>query len=248
MSQWLRLAFPIGLGVVAALMNYSATRSRIATGEFVAMNQEIRSGAFVEEQQLKPVRLPLALDGLKQVAVPWPERNALYQRIYTRDLMQNDLVLVQDTEIARNELKENSGEQLIEVALSDKDVRVLHKFLRVGDRIKFAVAPCENVHSGEPRDDSKDGATKQERMRVEYIGPFEVRAVGERVTRTEEESKRGGDRYERIITVAGKCIADDELDAVSSRLYCAAKCLGDEQIVGFKRCVSEEEIAQTTLP
>jgi hypothetical protein len=242
MSPWLKLAFPVGLGVVAGFLNYSATQSRIAMDEFVALKQEIQSGESVEESHLKPVLLPVGLGDLQKLAVPWRERSVLVQQIYNRNLMENDLIYWQDTEKVKKTPTQKPDELLIEVALLDKDVSVLHKFLRVGDKIKFALVPTIGDHSPESGEEAAANSKADVQTAVTYIGPFEVRLVGDRVTRNDEQTNHGNERYERIITVAGKFLPQgDQLDAVSSRLYYAAKHLGKEQIIGFTRYFPEGE-------
>src|SRR5262249_23074717 len=149
----------------------------------------------------------------------------------TRDLKKGDMILWQDSTRPGWELSALPGEKALPISLDG--LSSVPKLIRVGDQIGFLVSKEQQVVKA----DAKSAESRRpSELDLDYIGPFRVLSVGERISRDNSDknlSSRNGD--ERVITVAVKMGADGQIDARTRKLITARygeKTVG-QRIVGI---------------
>lgn len=198
MNAILKLIIPIGLGLLAFAMNFLVMTEKPEAKYYAVVKVPLKQGEKFREAVLQPlpVDAPQVTKALPKSAVPWNERETLYDRETTRDLQKGDLVLWQDVAHSGWELNLKPGEHALPI--STEGLSNVPKLIRPMDEIGFLVADYPVKPTGAAK-----MTAAQEKGDVIYVGPFRVLGVGDRVNRDIMEKKiegRLGD--ERVITVA----------------------------------------------
>jgi hypothetical protein len=197
MPTWMKLAIPIGLGVLAALLNYMGRSAETAPVSYVRLNQDLDLGVEFKEEFLERVDLPKNLGTLEQSAIPYKDRAVLYQRPNPRKLKKGDILLWRDATPPDPGLALREGEVALHLSLEGLSAS-LPAIIKIGDEIGFYLP--KQVTTASPKD--KEPASSQPSM--EYVGPFRVLSIGKRVASDTPEKSGGFVVDEREITLAIK--------------------------------------------
>lgn len=93
MKNWSRLILPLGLGVLATVINASAMTNRLAPMELVAVNRKLNPGEKFAAKDLVKVEVGYPSSHLNHHFWTWAEREALLQHVGTpTQLEAGDLV------------------------------------------------------------------------------------------------------------------------------------------------------------
>jgi hypothetical protein len=197
MNHWTRLALPLGLGLLAAVLNWTAVRMQIEPRAFVRVCRNLAVGEVITANDLSVVQLAGDLGALPDTAIPWEERSILYQWRTSRDLKRGDVVLRRDICPPKAEFDLRPGERAVPIMLSS--AIYVPDFLNVGDDVSFAVETDEG--------------------KVESLGPFRILAIGKQLLREEVESDREHNRYQHILTLPAQFSPETgQPDEIASRL------------------------------
>lgn len=177
MPNWMKLGIPIGLGVLAALLNYAGRSAEMAPVGYVRVNQELGVGKEFKEDHLERIDLPKNLGSLEKTAIPWRDRAVLYGRPSPRDLKKGDLVLWRDATPPAPGLALEEGEVALHLSLEGISSS-LPSIVKVGDRIGFYLPRRFTLDPKNPPE--KEPAEKPSPL--EYVGPFRVLSIGKRVS------------------------------------------------------------------
>jgi hypothetical protein len=225
MKAWIRIALPNGLGIVAGILNYSATTSKLVPLVCVGMSQPLKSGEMFQDTNLIPISIRGDVGQLREVVIPWDERAVLLGRNTPRDLAKGDVVLWRDATPQRREIVPGRDEVLIHVALNS--ITMVPDFIRVDQQVGFLLRPRDE--SSQP---SNDGDTSTAtRHKAELLGPFTVKAIGTRLEDSPSEKDAGGDP--RVLTIPVKRLAEsNQVEDKADRLEAALHNSGSEMVVG----------------
>lgn len=83
MKNWSRLILPLGLGILATVINAGAMRTRLTPVELVAVGRELKAGERITENDLVMVEVGYPSAHLKTHFWLWSERDALVQSMGT---------------------------------------------------------------------------------------------------------------------------------------------------------------------
>jgi len=194
MKSWIGLGAALALGVAAGGLNWWVLHGEAASRSFVTARGAIDAGRVFTEDDLTPIELRGDLEGLANSAVPFEERAVLLGRPAARDLREGEMVLWSDAVSSPpTELFTEDGEEALPVSLDD--VSIVPKLLKVGQEVGFLITVPQ------PQEARRDESAVDE-LSIEYVGPFRILSVGERLGPEAPggRSSRGTD--ERVITVA----------------------------------------------
>jgi hypothetical protein len=227
-SNWIKLALPLGLGVVAGVINWSVTMTKIKPIACVALAADLKAGEKLSENVLLPMELSGNVPRLTHTVVPWQERAILYGRAVPRTMQAGDLIFWRDAAPAPKELLVCKGEVPLSVSL--RGMTVVPDFLHVGQQVGFLVATNPGRKRREPV--ASDPEPEPECKSTRYVGPFRILAVGRRTSPSADGSERTSEDT-RVLTVAAKLLPNTgQLAAMADRLVAALNGLRDEQAVG----------------
>jgi hypothetical protein len=201
MNHWIRLALPVGLGVVAAVVNWATVSAKLQPEAFVAVNVNLAAGQPVRPADLAKIELSGDLGSLREAAIPWEHRAAVYHRAVPRDLVAGDIVLWRDATALLDELPRD-GEDKLSIPLSD--IPFIPRFILVGQEVGFWIAGAEEEISPPPDASDEDLSGAAVTPKGEYVGPFRVLAVGERATPGEPSANDVRGRVNQVLTIAVK--------------------------------------------
>lgn len=225
MSPWVRLSLPIGLGLIAGVLNWTATSAKLRPLVCVGITGSLERGASFREEQLAPVEIRGDLQQLREVAIPWDDRALLYGRQTPRDFSDGDLLLWRDATPLPKEIVAEQGEVLIHVSLGS--ITMVPDFIRVNQHIGFMVR--QERRSG-PKDDDLERAALLAH-KAELLGPFVVKAIGTRIVDGDQRDQSKGDP--RTLTIPVKYLQSlKQLEDKADRLQSALSGHGPETIVG----------------
>jgi len=230
MSGWMRLALPAGLGIVAGMINWWSTLSKLEPVACVRVTGNMVAGEPFAESSLERFDLPGNRASLTETAIPWEERAILYGRPARRSLEPSDLVFWRDATPAPKRPVVHKGEVPLSISLSG--MTVVPEFLEVGDQVGFLLTNDEDL-DGLRQEDLPDatpsaGPTKS----TQYVGSFRIVALGIRTTAAPDaEDPENSDN--RVLTVAARFLPSTrQLDAEADRLVAALEGLRGEDVVG----------------
>lgn len=83
MKNWSRLILPLGLGLMAALVNASAMRSRLTPVSLVAVSRDVGVGERLTEADLVRVDVSYPADHLRDHFWLWEDRQTLQAQVAT---------------------------------------------------------------------------------------------------------------------------------------------------------------------
>lgn len=225
MNWLLKLAVPIGLGIVATVLNFMAGATSQKPVYFVAAKTDIAAGTPFSDDVLISIPVPSSAVGtLKGAAFTYDERAVLLGRPCPRELKKGEIIFYQDASPKEPELDLHADE-VAEFLSLEGITNNLPKVLKVGDKIGFYVPVA-------PPTDGKGDPLKAGKMEIEYIGPFRIVSIGGRITRDVSGKMSAATGETREIGFAVKKTGD-RLDEKVKRLFEArlAQSAGGGQVV-----------------
>lgn len=96
MGHLIKLFVALGLGVVAAAVNWIWLSSQVEPDKFVAASKAIEAGEPIQEDLLKSIGIPGNPKRLRETFIPWEERFVLLGRNAPRDFEPGDLLFYRD--------------------------------------------------------------------------------------------------------------------------------------------------------
>jgi hypothetical protein len=209
MKTLMKLAVPLGLGIVATVLNFMAGQSAKAPVAFLVAGTDITAGSAFTTDNTQKVELPNDQAGtLKGVVVPASERAVVLGRICPRNLKKGDVIFYRDVSPTEPDLDLRKDEELYFLSLEGLVTNSLPALLKVGDEIGFWVYPRPAAEGG-----------KAAKADPEYVGPFRVVSLGKRITRDGVDKGGQGSGDMREIGFAIKTSGDHKkLDENIKRL------------------------------
>ncbi|TWU05314.1 hypothetical protein CA54_60020 [Symmachiella macrocystis] len=183
MNHLTKLALPVGLGLVAAFLNYKTVSARIQPQYFVRVSEDLQAGESFSGDNLTKVSLQGERSDLSKTFVPWKERAVLYQRPVPRNLQAGDIVFWRDATAPTLKLSAEPGELEFHVAF--RDLQAVPKDIRAGQQVSFRVGTDTTKLRGDARTNYVANATTDQK-----IGPFRVLEVGGFDVSGEEDAAR----------------------------------------------------------
>ncbi|NLS97911.1 MAG: hypothetical protein GXX96_37710 [Planctomycetaceae bacterium] len=187
MNHWMKLALPIGLGVVAGIMHYQVLAPKLAPATFAQINCDLAPGALIEENDLRPLELPGELVQRTQQLTPWLERRCHIGRLASRRLRKGDILFLGDS-MDPNKLDFNDNvEEAVIVQLDDSIA--LSGDLRVGASLQFRIRRAPEVESAHKEAPAKNAVIQLDGVWVavspasepaaqsESLGPVRILAI-----------------------------------------------------------------------
>lgn len=173
MNNVLKLLIPLGLGVVAAAINWMVMTAGTERVEFVTVSKTLDVGEAFDLKSAVKLELPRDFRGLSKSLVPFSERGALSGRAVRRTIEPGDPVFFADTDLGGKWLALQPSEELFPVVMDQ--VAVDAQLLRIGNEIRFRVPPIAGEDS------------------PPWIGPFRIVAVGSKINNNFSDARvRGG--------------------------------------------------------
>jgi hypothetical protein len=226
MSSLMKLFVPILLGVAAGGINWFVMTVKTSPRSFVAVSEDVKAGERFDEDKLK--KLPVSGDvaSLSETAVPWEHRAVLLDRTSHRDLVKGDLVLWRDSSPPTVALAAREDEMALSISL--EGIGFVPRLLIVGDEVGFLIGKHAR---GKGKAEPAVPERPPEDAEFEYVGPFRILSVGERIGRkSADEPGDGRDNDNKVITVAIQLQGPDRTpDAKTRRLLAAQQAGPDSQ-------------------
>lgn len=166
MSYTVKMLIPIGLGLLAGILNMMLLQSSTAPVEFVTVTEDVRYGDILTSDVLAPVELPSSFAHLKETAYRWEDVGTLYERPIQRPLRKGDLVMFRDVETEGWKSNLRPGEEGVDVPLKKFS---LDGALSIGQEITFVIRPGT-------------------RSTIK-VGPFRLIALGNQIVDSEREGQ-----------------------------------------------------------
>ncbi len=164
MSHSIKLLIPVGLGIVAAGINWFAVKRMTEPVYFVQVTTEVAEGTVFTKDNLGAAELPAHYADLKDTAFPYAEDEGvgvLLGKRATRHYRKGDLVFRRDRAEPGPLGSLKADEEVHVVSMGNVDT--VPQFMRIGGEISFRFQAA-----GQPDD-------------AEWVGPFKLRSVGSRI-------------------------------------------------------------------
>ena len=214
-----KLLIPLGLGVLAFVLNWMAVQPQLGR-EFVTVNEDAPVDKPLDESQLTPFKIVGSdFDTLKKTLVPWEERAAILDLPIRRDLRNGDFVFWQDVRYLSADFLPGPDEIALHVSLEGVDYEP--SLLKVGNQIGLVVPLAPQAKETSPSDPANVPAELN--ARFEEVGPFRILSVGGRTLEqpgeTEQEDRDRGNT--NFVTLAVKL--DSGMAPISENTPTAAR-------------------------
>ena len=224
MKYLTKLLIPIGLGVLAFVLNWLAVQPQLGR-EFVTVNQDVALDKELTESQFAKFKIVGEdFDRLKQTLVPWEERAALVGLPVRRELIKGDFIFWQDVRYVSADFLPAADEVPLHISLEGVDYEP--SLLKVGNLVGIVVPVSPKVEGAGDGTTSAAAINAELNAQFEELGPFRVLSVGERTLQkpgeTDSAERRKGN--ERIVTLAIK------LPTAEAEMYAAAAATGSRPV------------------
>lgn len=195
MQGWWKLLIPLGLGVLAAGLNYMGRSSDIEPVFYVGLLKDLKAGEEIKPEYLQNVTLPRSLSAsLEKVGIRYGNRAVVYGRRVQRGMKKGDMLLWSD--ITAPARPWDKDEVLLHLSL---DNVALAEDMRVGQKIAF-ILPQESEEPPSPDKEPKGKAPlAKDKTNYKFVGPFRVHSLGRRVM--EEDGPRASTGGAQEITL-----------------------------------------------
>lgn len=170
MNHLIKLALPIGLGLAAAVLNWTTVSSRIQPHYFVRVSEDLKVGDKFSDNNLERFALSGELGGLSKTAFLWKDRVTLFGRLTPRDLEAGDIVFLRDATSTEHKMSAQPGELVFRIDY--RGINAVPEDIRVGEMVSIKVGTDENKLRRSDRS-SQDNVVSSGQ-----IGPFRVLEVG----------------------------------------------------------------------
>ncbi|TWU03701.1 CpaB family protein [Neorhodopirellula pilleata] len=169
MSHTIKLLAAVGLGLLAAILNFVVISSRTNPVKFATLKEAVRAGTTITTDMITSIDVPAQFaESLSKSAVPMEDMAVLSGKAASQDIEAGILLLWDFVPIRGPQYDLRDGETAVFIDVSRSPVASIS----VGEQISFRL----------PIDDQESG--------FEWIGPFRVVTVGDNRVR--------GDRNDRV--------------------------------------------------
>src|SRR5262245_2799656 len=139
MSYTVKILIPLGLGVVAAILNLMVLRGATQPVEFVQVTQDIDFGKPFTSDVLAKLQLPSQFSHLKATAVPYSDMGILIDQPAQRKLVKGDIVFLRDIAVLKDRMELRDDESAFPVSLNGIEVPAV--VLQIGKELDFRLKP-----------------------------------------------------------------------------------------------------------
>ncbi len=164
----LAILIPIGLGLLAGVMNFLAVRSSIKPIELVSVNDTIRPGTPIAASMLVPISVR-ADQAILRSAIPWEQRGIVFERRVNRELGKGEILLFADVRQMDTDAVRNLREGETSLTISVPESKIVPG-LRISDDVMVVVAA---------RGAEEEDTTITKGQSVRLVGPFRVVGLGD---------------------------------------------------------------------
>ena len=169
MSHTVKLLAAIGLGVLAAILNFAVISQRTNPVPFAVLKEPISGGTTITTDMISSVDVPAQFaEALSKSVIPMEDMAVLSGKIATQDIESGVLILWDRIPTGGPQYDLRDGETALFIDVSSSPVASI----AVGEQISFRI----------PTPDQED--------RLEWVGPFRVVTVG--------DNRIPGDRNDRV--------------------------------------------------
>ena len=217
----MKFAVPIGLGVVAAVVNWMILKSRTEAIVLTRVTMPLDVGDRMDVAMLEPVEVPASFESLKETAVPFTDRGALIQQRANRKYLKGDLVLWRDIGAKGPVLDLRSGEDAMLISLDG--VTPDAGLLKIGNFVSLRIPV--SLESGNSRSAENEPT---------WVGPFRLVSIGAIVTNDDLNERSGGDATSISVAIKQTRNAAEEQNAKLLELFCDRQRLSDAKLLGVK--------------
>ncbi len=228
-KRGLVLALSVGLGLVAAILNwlYLIEKGKgVASESFVGVAEDarVRRGDVFTDIQLVPVTIPKNRVGtLEQFAIRYDDRQTIIGMTATRNYNDGELVLRADLKSPPPELELSSAtERAMWIPVDTRTF--VPTLVMPGDQVSFIVSAGPSL-ARRPSDSGEDDPSAPPQpaampdAKVETIGPFRVLSLGNRLGSTEVMRAAGIPQLQENVMTISVNELNGQLDAKSQKLW-----------------------------
>ncbi len=239
MNNWMKLALPIGLGILAGVMHYQLLVPQLTPHAYVQVNRDLRPGDRFDSSCLTRIDLPGDFKRLSEALVPWEHRKVLSGWHATRELRNGDIVFLSDTSDYNLALGPNEVAQAVELGQG----MVTPGSFRVGAALRFRMSRSDRDSSADrdvkptmTKDPVTDAWISVRPTESRTLGPLRILAIGADTIHDGRLSTK--DTYDpRNVTLAFPCDPrTGELIPWADRLLDALMAESDESVVSIEVC------------
>jgi len=173
MTYTLKLLIPIGLGVVAAAINWIAMSSATQPIKYVQASMDLKEGQRFGVDNLAAIELPSTFKNLKDTAIPYEHIGVLYGQRVRRNLKKGDILFWRDSPEGGPRIGLMEDEEIHPVSIENVDC--IPSLMRIGDEVSFRFLPM--APGGQ----------------AVWVGPFRVVSVGPRLSNEPGETEMFSD-------------------------------------------------------
>lgn len=178
MQGWWKLLIPLGLGVLAAGLNYMGRASDVEPVYYLGLKKDLLTGEEIKPAYLEAITLPRThVASLAKVGIPYRELAVVYGRRVQRSMKKGDLILWSDITAPTKAL--DKDDVLLHLSLDNVP---LAEDLRVGQKIAF-ILPQDLLDAAPPGKEPVVGKPPNPKDTKNYriVGPFRVHSLGNRI-------------------------------------------------------------------
>ena len=242
MNNWMKLALPLGLGLLAGVMHYQLLVTRLTPVAYTQANRDLNPGDRFDDDNLVPVNLTGDHERLAKILVPWKSRSVLYGWRSARELKKGDVVFFRDS-VEKSQLTENGSTEIAISVKLDRRIIVRPESLRVGAALNFVLNEEEESNS-DPRmvRDLKTGEWKlvpQEGATV-TLGPVRILSIGADTIYDGRPSANSAYDPRNITLAFPRDAQSGDLVPWATRLLRALTGESDDRIMGVEVCRPED--------
>jgi hypothetical protein len=225
------LLIAVGLGIIGAFCNlfYLANKARdFDMVDFIAIGErQINIGDKFNEGHFVKVSIPrINVGNLDKVAVHWEDRNTVFGEPATKSYSPNDLLFQKEirTPPAMDIKRMIAADEMVMWIPVDTRTFV-PQLVNAGDQVSFLM-PRVGASGPTPADGNDTGGP-------EYIGPFRILALGNRLGSQDVQRAAGNmPSQENVMAIAIKSI-NREFEPKTKRLLEVLQMTGFQQVQVF---------------
>ena len=179
------LIIAVGLGVLAALLNWGYLASRASQEDTVAFlgiekGKTVNRGEVLRDEDLVAVRIPVhAVGNLKDLAVSYNDKQTVVGQPVWRTMTGVCLLLNEDLKTPPQELKLGEGETAMWIPVDTRTF--VPSLVMPGDTVSFLVGRPQAPTLARRDNFESAKADSPQSDEPETIGPFKILALGNRL-------------------------------------------------------------------
>ncbi len=217
MSYSLKLLIAVGIGAVAACLNWMAVTAGTHTFKAVCITEPVRKGELFDGR-FGELDLPASFENLRQTLVVNPGLMPGHRAM--RDFERGDVIFLRDIQPHGAELDLRDGEVVVLVSMAGKEPD--YAALRIGMEIRLRFALVA------------DQATGTKAFGPDWVGPFRIVTLGDMTTNATQGGKPRGTI--NVIGVAVRRTKDSNDDPKFKLLdqFCDQQSANKAKLLGFE--------------